>query len=148
LYAEGFESTPDHVLLGDTFRIFLSYASWLSGCFLCSFIPINAFYAFLVCTVPCPIYDRETNSQYDLRNFTSPFLDFPIQSTRDFLLQSGLFDNIIVVFGQDKLDIESWWRWWEGWQPIHFATEQEEKCRCEQKWGAITKTMFNSEVMA
>ena len=103
---EGLESTHAHVLLGDTFRIFLSYTCWLSGYFLCSVIPINALYAFLVCTVPCPIGNKETNSQYDLRNLTSPCLDFPIESTRDFILQSGLFGDIIVVFGQDNLDIE------------------------------------------
>jgi hypothetical protein len=97
---------PITIFLVIHFRIFLSYTSWLSGCFLCPVIPINALYAFLVCTVPCPINDKETNSRYDLRNMTSPFLDFPTSSAREFILQSGLFDDIVVGFGQDKLDIE------------------------------------------
>jgi len=68
---------PKVIFLQIHFRIFLSYTSWLSGCFLCSVIPVNALYAFLFCTVPCPVNDKETNSQYDLRNLTSLFLDFP-----------------------------------------------------------------------
>lgn len=38
--------------------------------------------------------------------------------------------------------------WGGGRQPFYFATEQEEMYRCAQKWGAIAKTMFNSEAMA
>jgi len=33
-------------------------------------------YSFLVCTLRCPMNDEETDSQYDLRTLTSPFLDF------------------------------------------------------------------------
>ena len=59
---KGSNSHPIMIFLGDTFSYFSFIYLWLSGCFLCSVIPINALCAFLVCTVPCPINDKETLS--------------------------------------------------------------------------------------
>jgi len=49
----------------------------------------------LVCTVPCPIKNKETDFQYDLRKLAFSFRYLPSRNGRELFLQSG--DKMKVV---------------------------------------------------
>ena len=52
--------------------------------------------SLLVCTVPCPISDKETDFLYDLRNLAFSFQYLPSHNGREFLLQSGDIMDVVL----------------------------------------------------
>jgi hypothetical protein len=55
--------------------------------------------SLLVCTVPCPINDKETDFLYDSHNLAFSFLYLPLRNGREFILQSGDITEVVMLSG-------------------------------------------------